>query len=123
MTEPAAPPTDTTAPALGEEWYCDQCGARYPQPGLCSNQHPPAELKPVDADVVTDAPNDEGLDTPPVPADVTATPAPPAPAAPATPVEAPAAADPLAAAIAALKDALATLEAAQAAETAAAPPA
>ena len=34
-----------------EEWFCDQCGARYPEPGECTNQHPAATLKPVGADV------------------------------------------------------------------------
>ena len=55
---------DTTvpaaAPAVTGEWFCDQCGARYPEPGQCSNQHPAADLKPVNADVHTFAPADEG---------------------------------------------------------------
>ena len=40
---------EPAAPAEPQEWYCDQCGARYPSAGLCDNQHPPAELKPLDA--------------------------------------------------------------------------
>ena len=51
------------APVLpaGSEWYCDQCGARYANPGVCTNQHPPAELKPIAGDVTLDAPRDEGF--------------------------------------------------------------
>jgi len=58
---------DTTvpaaAPAVAGEWFCDQCGARYPEPGQCTNQHPAADLKPVNADVHTFAPSDEGYGT------------------------------------------------------------
>lgn len=40
---------EPAAPAEPQEWYCDQCGARYPSAGFCDNQHPPVELKPLDA--------------------------------------------------------------------------
>lgn len=42
----------TTAPeatVTSEQWYCDQCGARYANPGVCTNQHPANELKPISA--------------------------------------------------------------------------
>ncbi len=32
-----------------QEWYCDQCGRRYPGPGECAEEHPANELKPVGA--------------------------------------------------------------------------
>lgn len=49
MSEPVDP--SVPAPAVSEQWFCDQCGARYSEPGECVNQHPPAELKPVSASV------------------------------------------------------------------------
>lgn len=36
--------------AKAAEWFCDQCGVRYQGPGVCTNMHPPAQLKKV-ADV------------------------------------------------------------------------
>jgi hypothetical protein len=46
-------------------WYCDQCGRRYSGPGVCSEEHPPAEVQKVDA-VSTQPDGDSGE---PVPAE------------------------------------------------------
>lgn len=45
--------TEIQPPAQPGEWFCDQCGARYPEDGVCTGtptggQHAPAELKPVE---------------------------------------------------------------------------
>lgn len=44
MTEPTATELQPTGTP---EWFCDQCGARFNGPGVCSNAHPPNELKSV----------------------------------------------------------------------------
>lgn len=36
-------------------YYCDQCGARYAGPGVCTKQHAANELKPT-ADLTADVP-------------------------------------------------------------------
>ncbi len=38
------------SPVEDAAYFCDQCGARYHGPGVCTNSHPPAELKRI-ADV------------------------------------------------------------------------
>ena len=43
--------TETTLVPEGDTWYCPQCGRRFPGPGWCDNQHPAAELHPLDAPV------------------------------------------------------------------------
>lgn len=45
--------TEIQPPTQPGEWFCDQCGARYPEDGVCTGtptggQHAPAELKPVE---------------------------------------------------------------------------
>lgn len=39
--------TADTQDAVGEEWFCDQCGRRYPAPGTCAVGHPETQLKKV----------------------------------------------------------------------------
>ena len=38
-----------------EQWYCDQCGSRYISPGVCANDHPANELRPISAPAAADA--------------------------------------------------------------------
>ena len=43
----ANPAAEAPVPLSGGEWYCDQCGARYAGPGLCTNGHGPVAVKRV----------------------------------------------------------------------------
>ncbi len=42
-----------------KEWYCDQCGRRYSEPGVCAEEHPEVELKRIDAAADDDAGGEE----------------------------------------------------------------
>ncbi len=48
-------------------WYCDQCGRRYSGPGVCSEEHPPNEVKKADA--VSTQPDGSSSGGEPVPAE------------------------------------------------------
>lgn len=76
--------------AAASEWFCDQCGSRYPLPGQCANQHPPVDLKPVSestsAELEPEATETTNAQEPPLEPDT-------APADPVAPVEPAAPAD------------------------------
>lgn len=53
-------PEAAAAPAAGEEFYCPQCGKRYPGPGFCDNQHPVTQLESVVSEPSDGAEDDGG---------------------------------------------------------------
>jgi hypothetical protein len=56
------------SPAMTEKqnkdapYYCDQCGTRYEAAGICSNNHPPAEVVKTSGKAKADAGDDTGDD-------------------------------------------------------------
>lgn len=79
--------TDQGTAAGDPTWFCDQCGARFYGPGVCSNSHPANELKNIAA---TDAASNGASDDTPAATDGAVTPdTEPEPAAPAEPVAEP----------------------------------
>lgn len=105
-----------TAEPQPPQYYCDQCGARYFGPGVCTNMHPANELKldptvapaPEEAQAVSetpeapapsDLPSESTAETEPAPEAPAPDPAPEAPAPePEAPAEDPAPEEPEAAA-------------------------
>ncbi len=59
-TDPSAV-TEAPAPAPATEYWCDQCGKRYPGPGVCTNEHPPNELRPLEASAEAEGTADEEI--------------------------------------------------------------
>jgi hypothetical protein len=94
----AASAADQGAVAGVPGWFCDQCGARFYGPGVCSNSHPANDLKNIAATEAAETGADDtpaatdGAVTPePEPEPETATPTEPV----AEPVDEPAPAEPV----------------------------